>query len=109
MNKKTNLPFIILFFVILSCFLVTQKTQADFLASSNSLRLENWSFVDSGPFAEGNLLFNLGRASVGLPIIGEVLSNPIVINEIPTFENRIITGFLFINLFEFVSIASCVV
>ncbi len=78
---------------------------AGYQAEGNALRLDNWS-MNSGAEdrMEGNLVFMVDKAAIGMPVIGIAISNPRIINEIPTYENKLWTGFLFVNWFEFVNV-----
>ena len=70
-------------------------------ATGTNLRLGNW-VVNNGALEapESDNLYMVAFASIGLPIIGVVQSVPRLINNVPTFDNKLLTGFLFVNWFE---------
>ncbi|MFC1808619.1 hypothetical protein ACFL3D_00665 [Candidatus Omnitrophota bacterium] len=103
MKKNINILLLVIF--MFGSVLLTFTAYAAYQAEGNQLRLENW-VLNSGAIEkmEGDLVFAMGQATIGQPVIGIAVSDPRIINEIPTYENKLWTGFLFVNWFESVSI-----
>jgi len=69
-------------------------------ARSGNHQLEHWVINNGASEVLNGNIHAIDKASIGMGLTGTAVSNPRVINEIPTYENKLWTGFLFVAWFD---------